>query len=159
MSSNLSDRMDLPRRGMFTLLFAVLVLGFCSSCATVITGQVEFVDEQGKPEDRTKQSRALINIIRVDSARIDGGALTFQTEENGSFDSAKHMTLEKGLYNIEVYKHGYSIESVSAKIDGAKSFSFKLRKLKPLEMKAFGGRDKERQINASGSVSIQPPQL
>ena len=139
----------------------ILLYIFLAGCSTAITGRVTLYDTLNKElSDKQNDHTATINIIRIDAPNIQKGSFTIKSDANGFFNSSQHnIKIEDGVYKIEAYKNGFTVDTITSHITSSKEYNFNLRKIKDLDISVYAPGSKETTIESSGSVSIQPPQI
>ncbi len=139
----------------------ILLYIFLAGCSTAISGRVTLYDSLNKELSYKQDDRTTtINIIRIDAPNVQKGSYTIKSDAQGFFNTSKHnIQIEDGIYKIEAYKNGFTVDTVTTNITSSKEYNFNLRKIKDLDVSVYTPDSKETTIESSGSVSIQPPQI
>lgn len=141
---------------LFLLFFPLLL----THCSIALSGKVVLVDQKNNPIENLPRDNVTLNIIKVDAKKITQSAFSLHTDKSGAFDTSQSdHKIGKGLYKIEVFKKGFAISSITAKVDASKTFTIRLKKIEEVNSNVFSEDLAEPEFKSSGSVSIQPPQL
>ncbi len=140
---------------MITLLGLLLLSG----CASVITGELKFVDRENKPEADSKLEGIVVNLINTTSS-IDTASYSVKTDTRGKFETDSKF-VKPGTYKIEVNEPGYLPVSKTIELkDSSRTVEIVLKKMPIGSAKTYRGMqsDKDKIINP-GDVNIQPPSM
>lgn len=140
-------------------MIALFVLLLLCGCASVITGELKFVDRDNNPETDSKLEGIVVNLINTTST-LDTASYSVKTDPKGKFETdAKYV--KPGTYKIEVNEPGYLPVSKTIELkESSREVEIVLKKMPIGKAKTYRGMqsDKDKIINP-GDVNIQPPSL